>query len=68
VTAKKSFIPTTDQPHLAITVRRIYSIQPDEERIVKALKIVVGRSMPDNHQGLMAQPNAPDPEKVWPVE
>ena len=68
MTAKKSFIPTTDQPHQAITIERVYSTNPDEERIVKALKIVVGRSMPDNHQGLMALPNAPDPEKVWPVE
>ncbi len=44
MTAKKSFIPTVDQPHQAITIKRIYAIQPDEERIVKALKLVVAKS------------------------
>lgn len=42
--AKKSFLPTLDQPTPAITIKRIYATQPDEERIVKALKIVVAKS------------------------
>jgi hypothetical protein len=34
----------------------------------RLLREVEASLMPDNHQGLMALPNAPDPEKVWPVE
>ena len=34
----------------------------------RLLREVEASLMPDNHQGLMGLPNAPDPEKVWPVE